>query len=104
MIDTHTGTAVGVVAIRYATNSDGVERVEAIVGFVSREGEARILFGSGGVVIRSQRVDSVVAVTVDCIGSSEVASTVMMVIAVVRMDWVFEVSSDVQVEKVLRGE
>ena len=104
MINIHTETVVGVVAIRYATSSDGVERVEAIVGFVGREGEARILSGSGGVVIRSQRVDSVVAVTVDCIGSSEVANTVVTVIAVVRMDWVFEVSSDVQVEKVLRGE
>ncbi|KAF6236709.1 hypothetical protein HO173_005000 [Letharia columbiana] len=104
MIDTHTETAVVVVAIRYATSSDGVERVEAIGGIVSREGEARILSGSGGVVIRSQRVDSGVAVTVDCIGSSEVANTVVTVIAVVRMDWVFEVSSDVQVEKVLRGE
>lgn len=55
-VETHTETAVGVVAICYARCSDGVERIEAVVDIVSREDEARIPHGLAGVVMWSQRV------------------------------------------------
>ena len=40
--------------------------------------------------IRSQRMDSLIAMTVGCISSSEVVSTIVKTIAMVPIDWIFK--------------
>ena len=107
-VDTETETMVGAVAVRYATSGDGVEGVETIIDVVCREDEARTLHDLVGSVRYSKGIDSVVAMTTDCVGSSEagssdVGSTLVTVIAMVRMGWTLEVSSDVQIQEMFRG-
>lgn len=99
---------VGVVAVRYATSGDGVEIIEPIIDVVCREDEARTLHDLVGLVVCSKGMDSVVAMTTDCVGSSEagsseVGSTLVTVIAMAQMGWILEVSSDVQIEEMFRG-
>lgn len=55
-------------------------RIEAVVDIVSREADAKILHNLVGVVICSQRMDSMVAMAVDCTGNSEVVKRVGTVI------------------------
>lgn len=89
--DTHTEIAVGVVAICYPRSRGGVDMVEAVVDIVSREEGARILHGLLDVVICSQMVDTMFAMTVDCIGNSDIVNTIVTVVAMVHMDWIVEV-------------
>lgn len=100
---THTKAAIVVVAMCYARSSDGVRGFETLVDIISSEDEARILHGLACMFMCPQGRDSVVAMTMDSIGSRKVVSTVVTEIAVLHMGWINEVSPDVQVEKMFRG-
>ena len=103
IVVTHAKAAILVVAMCYATNSDGVRGFETLVDIVSRKDEARILHALACMFMCPQGRDSVVAMTMDCIGSRKVVSTVVTEIAVLHMGWINEVSPDVQVVKMFRG-
>ena len=83
--------------------SDGFETIKAIVGIVTNEREGAIELGLARVVRCLQRIDSVITMNIGRIPSSEGVSTVMKVIVMVHVGWTFEMSPDMQAEKIFRG-